>query len=156
MRLYDVVYTWCVILITCQSPLSTAMCVAAVKEDVGVMTWPIGRVGLHEYAKLGLQGFQTQSAGGVIATVGLNHVMREETLNVVQHPRRAHVKLLHVRRGQQGGLTVWAESVRVKGNQTTVPDMGGWGFIVPVLGAIGNNLIYKGMLIKYTHYRTIF
>lgn len=85
------------------------MGVATIKEHVGVMPRPVGRVGLHEYAELGLQGFKTQATGGVVTAVRLDHVMGEEALHVVEHPRRAHVKLLHECRGQQGGLTIWAE-----------------------------------------------
>lgn len=85
------------------------MGVATVKKHIGVVPWPVGRVGLHEYAELGLQGFQTQPAGGVVATVRLNHVMGEKALHVVEHSRRAQIKLLHMCRRQQGGLSVWAE-----------------------------------------------
>lgn len=85
------------------------MGVSAVIQHVGVVSWAISRVRLHENAELGLQGFQTQAARGVITTVGLDHVMREEALHVVKHPCRTQVELQHMRRGQQGGLAIWAE-----------------------------------------------
>ncbi len=62
------------------------MGVPAVIQHVGVVPWAVSRVRLHENAELSLQGFQTQAARGVITTVGLDHVMREEALDVVKHP----------------------------------------------------------------------
>lgn len=85
------------------------MGVSTIIEHVGVVSWAVSCVRLHEYAELGLQGFQTQAARGVITTIGLDHVMREEALHVVKHPCGSQVELLHMRWGQEGGLTIWAE-----------------------------------------------
>lgn len=85
------------------------MCVAAVEQDVGIVARPVRRVHLQEGAELGVQRVPRHAAAGVITAVRLNHVVREEALHVVQHACGAQVQLLHLVRGQQGGLTIHTE-----------------------------------------------
>lgn len=82
--------------LTCQSPLSSAMCVAAVEEHIGVITWAVGRVGLQERVEFGLYRIQCKSTSGVVTAMCLNHVVREELLHVVQHACGTQVQLLHL------------------------------------------------------------
>lgn len=70
------------------------------------MPRPIGRTRLQEVPQLGLQGVQRDSAGGVVATERVDHVVGEEALHVVEHARGAQVELLHLLGWQEGGLAV--------------------------------------------------
>lgn len=96
--------------LTSQSPSAGAFVrVAAVENQVGVVTRPLGGARLQEVAQLGLQGVQRDAAGGVVAAEGVDHVVGEEALHVVQHARGAQVELLHLLGGQEGRLAVGAE-----------------------------------------------
>lgn len=95
--------------LTSQSPSAGAFVgMAAVEDQVGVVARPFGGANVQEVAQLGLQGVQRDAAGGVVAAEGVDHVVGEEALHAVQHARGAHVELLHLLRGQQGGLAVRA------------------------------------------------
>lgn len=72
------------------------------------MAGSVFRPELQEAAQLGQHGLQRDPAGGVVTTERLDHVVGEEALHVVQHPRGAHVELLHLLRGQEGGLPISA------------------------------------------------
>ncbi|TNN86698.1 hypothetical protein EYF80_002881 [Liparis tanakae] len=73
----------------------------AVENQVGVVARPVISPELQEAAQLGLHGLQRDAAGGVVAAERLDHVVGEEALHVVQHPRRAQVQLLDLLRGQE-------------------------------------------------------
>lgn len=92
--------------LTCQCPLSRAMCVTTVEDHVSVVARPVCRAELQEGFDLGLQSLHGHPARWIVAAVIFNHVVGEEALHVVQHARGALVQLVHLTRGQQHGLTV--------------------------------------------------
>lgn len=95
--------------LTSQSPgAGPFLRVPAVEDQVGVVARPVVRAQLQEGAQLGQQGLQRDAAGGVVAAERLHHVVGEEALHVVEHPRGAQVELLHLVRGQESGLAIGA------------------------------------------------
>lgn len=82
------------------------MRVAAVEQYVRVVAWPVTRLRLQEGAELRAQHVPCHAAAGVITAMGIHHVVREKALHVVQHACGAQVQLLHLVRGQQGGLFI--------------------------------------------------
>lgn len=59
----------------------------AVENQIGVVAGPVISTKLQEAAQLRLHGLQRDAAGGVVAAERLDHVVGEEALHVVQHPR---------------------------------------------------------------------
>lgn len=95
--------------LTSQSPgAGPFLRVPAVEDQVGVVTRPVVRAELQKGSQLGQQGLQRDAAGGVVAAERLDHVVGEEALHVVEHPRGAQVELLHLVRWQESGLAIGA------------------------------------------------
>lgn len=92
--------------LTYESPLSGAVRVAAVEQHVRVVAWPVHRVRLHEGAELRVQHAPRHATAGIITPTRVHHVVGEEALHIVQHACGAQVQLLHLVRGQQGGLSI--------------------------------------------------
>lgn len=63
---------------------------------------------LQEGFHLGLQSLKSHPTGGIVAAEGLDQMVGEETLHVVQHACGASVHFLHLVWRQQHGLTVRA------------------------------------------------
>jgi len=80
--------------------------VAAVEDHVGVVARSVCRLELKESRDLGLQRLLGHAAAGVVAAEGLDEVVGEEALDLVQHARGALVQLLDLARRQQHGLAV--------------------------------------------------